>query len=114
MAATRTTQPTAPLAELGDQLIDAIDADAGARKLNDVPLRIMRLSADALALAKAIDLEARGPIRADVQVAIDLIRTGLRGAHTCIEANLAGVRDDAEVRAVRAEVEAISARGRAL
>jgi formiminotetrahydrofolate cyclodeaminase len=122
------------LTGLGRQLADAIDGDAAAyervvaayklpkasdqeqqarkaaiqgalRAATDVPLGVMRLSADALEEAKTIAAHGHRSAASDVGVALALLRAGLHGARLNVEINLTGNTDDAYTRAVREELE---------
>jgi formiminotetrahydrofolate cyclodeaminase len=110
------------LAGLKTQLVDAIDGDARAymdviaarrqpkqseaerafraagiqlalRRATDVPLAIMRLSADALAEARSLATRFHRSTVADVSVAIRLLRASFEGARTTVDANLGTLTD---------------------
>jgi len=127
------------LASIREQLIDAIDADAiaydqviGAYKrpkasdeqktartaaiqaalqgATDVPLRVMRLSAQALEIATTVAARGHPGASSDVGVAVALLRAGFEGGRLNVEANLSGIRDDVYTTAVTAEVAVLAAR----
>jgi methenyltetrahydrofolate cyclohydrolase len=116
---------TASLTVLRERLTEAIDADTAAydqvvaayklpkaadeekaartvaiqaalRAATDVPLRVMRWSAQALDTAKTVG------------VAIALLRAGLEGARLNVAANLGGIKDEEFARAVSGEVERLA------
>ena len=73
------------------------------------------MRACAAALACGPVLQAFGNVNAssDVQVGLELLRAGLRGARANVEINLASVKDQAYVAAVAAEVARLSESGAA-
>jgi len=121
------------LAGIRDELARAIDADSAAydrvvaayklpksspeeqearkgaiqaalRGATDVPLGVMRASAGALREADTVAAHGHTGAASDVGVAIALLRAGLEGARLNAEINLGGIRDDAYVSRVRAEL----------
>jgi formiminotetrahydrofolate cyclodeaminase len=122
------------LTGLGHQLTEAIDGDAAAygrvvaayklpkasaeegrarkaaiqdalRAATDVPLSVMRLSADAFEEAATIAAHGHRGAASDVGVALALLRAGLQGARLNVEINLTGTTDEAYASAVREELE---------
>jgi methenyltetrahydrofolate cyclohydrolase len=122
------------LTRLQAQLTDAIDADTVAydqvvgaykqpkatapeqasRKVaiqralhgaTDVPLNVMRLSAESLRYARAVAAHGHRPAASDVGVAVALLTAGLQGARLNVEINLGSLSDAAYKEAVAAEVE---------
>ncbi len=120
------------------QLTDAIDADSGAydqvvaayklakssaaeqsarksaiqralRAATDVPLGVMRLSADALKQARTVEDHGHSGASSDVGVATALLRAGLHGAELNVAINLGGIEDAAYASAVKAEVARLAA-----
>jgi formiminotetrahydrofolate cyclodeaminase len=127
------------LTALARQLAGAIDADAAAydrvvaayklpkatadeqaarkagiadalRAATDVPLTVMKMSADALQLARTVAAHGYASAASDVGVAIALLRAGLHGARLNVDVNLGG-KDDPYASAARAEAERHSLRG---
>jgi formiminotetrahydrofolate cyclodeaminase len=127
------------LKQLAHQLADAIDADAAAydrvvaayklpkatadeqaarkagiaaalRAATDVPLLVMKMSADALELARAIAAHGYASAASDVGVAVALLRAGLHGARLNVDVNLSG-KADPDASAVRVEAERHAVRG---
>ena len=121
------------LKELARQLADAIDADAAAydsvvaayklpkgtddeqqarkatiadalRAATAVPLAVMRLSADAIDLARIVAGHGYRSAASDVGVALALLRAGLHGARLNVDVNLTG-KEDAHATAARAEAD---------
>ncbi len=111
-----------PLEGIEAQLVDAIDDDATAyqevmtalrqprdsqsdravraaaiqralRHATDVPLTIMRRSADALSEACSLAPRIHRSTAADVTVAVMLLRAGFEGARATVTANLGGLKD---------------------
>ena len=81
------------------------------RGATDVPLRVMRLSAEGLAAAKIVAAHANPSASSDVGVATALLRAGLEGARLNVEVNLGSIKDDAYKRAVSEEVARLIAAG---
>jgi methenyltetrahydrofolate cyclohydrolase len=115
---------SAPLPGFQLQLTEAIDQDAEAyrrvvsehgvalqdaiKRAIDVPLRVMRLSADALKTASVVAARCHRAASSDVGVGIDLLRAGFAGARSSAEANLRRVSDERYLEAVRAEISRLS------
>jgi formiminotetrahydrofolate cyclodeaminase len=125
------------LTGLRQQLAEAIDADTAAydlvvaaykqpkatpdeqqarkasiqralRSATDVPLGVMRLSAQALEQAAVVGEHGLAAAASDVGVARALLSAGASGARLNVEINLDGVTDAAYAEAVRNEVKALS------
>jgi methenyltetrahydrofolate cyclohydrolase len=123
----------AGLTRLQAQLAEAIDADTAAydkvvaaykqpksteaeqaarksaiqRALHDatdVPLNVMRMSAEALQHARAVAAHGHRPAASDVGVAVALLTGGLQGAKLNVEINLGSIADVSYKGAVAAEV----------
>ena len=78
------------------------------RAATDVPLRVVRLSADALAQATAIAAHGHLAAASDVGVAIALLRAGARGARLNVEINVGSLADGAYAAQVRRDCAAAS------
>jgi formiminotetrahydrofolate cyclodeaminase len=127
----------ASLAGLRERLTEAIDADTAAydqvvaayrrpkgdddekaartaaiqaamRTATDVPLGVMRLSAQALDLAKTVAAHGHTAAASDVGVASALLRAALEGARLNVDTNLSAIRDESYALAVRAEAAVLS------
>src|SRR5262245_11298213 len=127
----------AVLTGLRQQLTDAIDADTTAydqvvaayklpkatpedqqtrktavqralRAATDVPLSVMRLSAQAFEQAAVVAANGLASASSDVGVARALLIAGAAGAKLNVEINLGSVSDTTYVEAVRAQVSALS------
>ena len=126
----------AALTGVRQQLAESIDADAAAydsvvaayklpkrtdaekqartdaiqralRRATDVPLGVMRLSADALKQAEVVAAHGHPGASSDVGVATALLRAGLEGARLNVEINVGSLADEAYAAAVRTEVAAL-------
>jgi formiminotetrahydrofolate cyclodeaminase len=124
--------PQHTLAGIQGQLIDAVDDDAAAyqhvvsaqkqprnsqaertlrtaaiqlalRHATDVPLSIMRLSAEGLAEAQLMATRIRRSTAADAVVAVMLLRAGFEGARATVDANLMALSDHEYVGSVSGE-----------
>jgi glutamate formiminotransferase/formiminotetrahydrofolate cyclodeaminase len=124
--------PQHTLAGIEAQLVHAIDDDASAfgdviaaqkqprgsqaeralrttaiqsalRHATDVPLSIMRLSAEALTEARALAPRIHRSTIADVTVAVMLLRAAFEGARATVVANLSGLADAQQATTVRDE-----------
>jgi len=74
------------------------------KRATDVPLGVMRLSAEALKHAGAVTAHGHSGASSDVGVATGLLRVGLEGARLNVEINVDSIADAPYVEAVRAEV----------
>ncbi|PWT80218.1 MAG: hypothetical protein C5B57_12580 [Blastocatellia bacterium] len=75
----------------------------------EVPLKIMRLSAEALKLAAMIAERCSPPAASDVASAMALLRAGLEGARSAVSSNLVALTNDDFVAATRGETVRLSA-----
>jgi len=80
------------------------------RAATDVPLNVMRMSAQALDIAKAVAAHGHSGASSDVGVAAALLRAGLEGARLNVDINLGGIKDEAYTAAVAAEAQSLSGR----
>jgi methenyltetrahydrofolate cyclohydrolase len=83
------------------------DAMRGA---TEVPLRVMRLSSQALEQGAIVARHGYAPASSDVGVGLALLIAGLKGARLNVDVNLASIADAAYVAAVRAEIEKLYGR----
>jgi len=124
----------AALGSIRQQLTEAIDADTAAydrvvgayklpkgsdadksartaaiqaalRAATEVPLGVMRLSAQALDAATAIAAHGHPGASSDVGVAVALLGAGFEGARLNVAINLSGIRDDSYTSTVAAETD---------
>lgn len=94
------TEPTARKAAI----------ERALRIATDVPLGVMRLSADAVKHAQAVAAHGHRAASSDVGVALALLQAGLEGARLNVRVNLGGLSDRAYIEAVTAESERLSGR----
>ena len=78
----------------------------------DVPLNVMRLSAESLRHARTIAADAHRPAASDVGVAVALLNAGLHGARLNVETNISSLSDAAYKDAVAAEIDRLVRDGR--
>ena len=97
-----------PKATPEDQQARKTAIQAALRVATDVPLSVMRLSAQAHAQAAVVAANGLAGAASDVGVACALLIAGATGAKLNVEINLGSVSDAAYVDAVRAEVSALS------
>jgi formiminotetrahydrofolate cyclodeaminase len=129
--------PQHTLAGIKAQLVDAIDDDAAAfrgviaarkqpreseaertlrtgaiqqalRHATEVPLGIMRLSAEALSEAHALAPRVHRATAADAAVGVLLLRAGFEGARATVDANLGGLADAEYTASARNECSRLS------
>jgi formiminotetrahydrofolate cyclodeaminase len=122
------------LASIRRQLTDAVDADTsaynrvvsaykmaratdaekaarkqaiqdGLRAATDVPLSVVRLTAEALDAASEVAAHGHRGASSDVGVAIALLRAGLQGARLNVEINLGSIDDAGYKQSVEDELE---------
>jgi formiminotetrahydrofolate cyclodeaminase len=77
------------------------------------PLDVMRASNAAIALVPVLQAHANQNASSDVQVGLELLRAGLRGARVNVEINLGGVKDANYATEVAREVARLSESGAA-
>jgi formiminotetrahydrofolate cyclodeaminase len=77
------------------------------------PLDVMRACRAAMALGPALQEHGNPNAASDVQVGLELLGAGLRGARLNVEVNLASVKDPAYVAKVTAEIGRLSESGAA-
>jgi formiminotetrahydrofolate cyclodeaminase len=78
------------------------------RGATEVPLAVMRACADALEQGTAVAQFGNLNARSDVQVGLELLGAGLRGANLNVDINLESLKDVAYVSAVRDEAERLA------
>ena len=76
----------------------------------DTPMDVMRACARALSEANTIGLLGNANASSDVQVGIELLRAGLRGAQANVEINLGSVKDRAYADNITREIDGLLAR----
>ena len=79
------------------------------RGATDVPISVMRLSAQGLAAASIVAAHGNPSASSDVGVATALLRAGLEGARLNVEVNLGSIKDDTYRQAVNEEVARLTA-----
>ena len=77
------------------------------------PLDVMRACSAAIALGPVLEAHGNANASSDVQVGLELLRAGLRGARLNVEINLGSVRDAAYAAAVAGEIGRLSESGAA-
>ena len=80
------------------------------RSATDVPLAVVRWSANALRVSDTVAAHGHAAAASDVGVAVALLKAGLHGARLNVEINLDSVRDEAYVAETRRTVEDLTAR----
>ena len=100
------------------KLPEGSDAEQAARKAaiqralraaTEVPLRVVRLSADALAHAAAIAAHGHRAAASDIGVAVALLRAGAHGARLNVDINVGSLADAAYAEQVRGDTAAAAA-----
>jgi formiminotetrahydrofolate cyclodeaminase len=78
------------------------------RAATEAPLDVMRACSDALEQASVIARFGNRNASSDVQVALELLAAGLRGARLNVDINLGSVKDSDYVARVRSETDRLS------
>lgn len=78
------------------------------RAATDAPLAVMRACRDAIEQGQVVAQLGSRNASSDVQVAMELLGAGFRGAGVNVEINLGSVKNDAYVEAVREEIARLS------
>ena len=81
------------------------------RSATEAPLEVMRACAEAIGLAAVVAAFGNRNAASDVRVGLELLRAGLRGAKLNVDVNLASIKDETFVAAVRREAEHLVAEG---
>jgi formiminotetrahydrofolate cyclodeaminase len=81
------------------------------RSATEAPLDVMRACADAIGLAAVVAAFGNRNASSDVQVGLELLRAGLRGAKANVDVNLPGIKDETFAAAVRREAEQLGVEG---
>ena len=79
----------------------------------EAPLDVMRACSAALHLGPVLQQYGNANASSDVQVGLELLRAGLKGARLNVEINLDSVKDEGYLAGVRAEVARLSESGAA-
>jgi formiminotetrahydrofolate cyclodeaminase len=79
----------------------------------EAPLQVMRACGEGLRLAAIVGPSGNRSASSDVQVALELLRAGLRGARLNVDANLSSITDGAYAAASGAEAEHLMQDGEA-
>jgi len=82
---------------------------AAMKAATETPLDMMRACAAAIAHVPTLTTLANPNASSDVQVGIELLRAGQRGARANVDINLGSVKDHAYVEAVRTEADRLTA-----
>jgi formiminotetrahydrofolate cyclodeaminase len=75
----------------------------------DVPLEVMRRAAEAIEQAAVVAAFGNRNASSDVQVGLELLGAGVRGARLNVEINLGSLKDEAYVASAREEAARLSA-----
>jgi formiminotetrahydrofolate cyclodeaminase len=81
------------------------------RSATEAPLDVMRACAEAIGLAAVVAAFGNRNASSDVQVGLELLRAGLRGAKLNVDVNLASIKDETFSAAIRREAEYLAAEG---
>jgi formiminotetrahydrofolate cyclodeaminase len=90
-----------PRAGADEQLARRAAVDGALRAATEVPLDVVRLSAQALEHAGLVAANGNRSAASDVGVAVAVLRAGLQGARLNVEINLSGIKDESYVTSVR-------------
>jgi formiminotetrahydrofolate cyclodeaminase len=84
---------------------------AALRSATDAPLEVMRACTEALRLAAVVAALGNRNASSDVQVAVELLRAGLRGAKLNVDVNLASMTDSEFADSAHREAERLITEG---
>ena len=96
-----------PKATADEQSVRKDAIQRALRTATDVPLGVVRASADALAHAQTVQAHGNRNAASDVGVAVVLLKAGAHGARLNVEINLGSVTDSAYAARVRADLDAL-------
>ena len=94
-----------PKASEDEKAIRLTTIQLALRRATDIPLEVMRACAEAIDHAAIVSSLGNPNAASDVQVALELLRAGLRGADYNVEINLGSIKDSDYVTRVRTEEE---------
>jgi len=89
----------------------SIQIQEALRGATEVPLEVMRTCGDALEQSTIVAELGSRNARSDVQVGVELLAAGIRGARLNVDVNLQSLKDVAYVKAVRDEAESLAHAG---
>jgi formiminotetrahydrofolate cyclodeaminase len=92
----------------GERAVRTAAIQRALRHATDVPLTILRLSAEALTEARSLAPRIHRSTAADVMVAVMLLRAGFEGARATVDANLDGLTDADHKATVKDECSRLS------
>jgi formiminotetrahydrofolate cyclodeaminase len=98
-----------PKSSADEQAARQVAIQAALQGAIDVPLDVMRWSAQALEQAATVGRHGLRSAASDIGVAVALLQAGGVGARLNVEANVSGLKEPAYVEAVRAETAELSA-----
>jgi formiminotetrahydrofolate cyclodeaminase len=102
-----------PKETAADKAARSAEIQAALKAAIEAPLDIMRACNGAIHLGPVLQQYGNANASSDVQVGLELLRAGLRGARLNVEINLGSVKDDGYVAGVRAEAARLSESGAA-
>jgi formiminotetrahydrofolate cyclodeaminase len=94
-----------PKSTAEEQTARASRIQEALRSATEAPLDVMRACAEAIGLAAVVAALGSRNASSDVQVGVELLRAGLRGAKLNVDVNLASIKDETFASAVRHEAE---------
>jgi formiminotetrahydrofolate cyclodeaminase len=94
-----------------EQAARGIRIQEALRSATEAPLEVMRACAEAIGLAAVVAAFGNRNAVSDVRVGLELLRAGLRGAKLNVDVNLANIKDEIFVAAVRREAEHLVVEG---
>jgi formiminotetrahydrofolate cyclodeaminase len=97
-----------PKASSNEQAVRQAAIQAALRRATDVPLDVMRWSAQALEQAAAIARHGLPSAASDVGVGVALLRAGATGARLNVDINVGSVKDSSYADAIRSEARQLS------
>ncbi len=96
-----------------EKAVRARGIEAALKAAIAAPLDVMRACSAGLACGPVLQAHGNANASSDVQVGLELLRAGLRGARVNVEINLGSVKDQAYVAKVTAEIGRLSESGAA-
>ena len=94
-----------------DKAARALRIEAALKAAIETPLDVMRTCASAIAESAVVQTFGNANASSDVQVGVELLRAGLRGARLNVEINLESVKDRAYAEAAAREVARLAESG---
>ena len=98
-----------PKSTEAEQIARSLRIQEALRSATEAPLDVMRACAEAIGQAAVVAAYGNSNASSDVRVGLEMLGAGLRGARLNVDVNLASMKDEAFIAAVRGEADRLAA-----